>query len=219
MQLLAAALEQALIGRVADQRVLEHVAGVGWRAAAEDQLGLDQALHGFGKLGLGQAGKRGDGLMVEVAADDGGGLRHLLDRVQAVEPGHQRIVQRGGDRQLAERAVEQPGVVGLPERAQFEHRLGHLLDIERHAIGARGDLGHQLRRQRLAAGDPGHDRRGRVAAEPVQRQAGDDRVAAEAMGEARPGGGQQQHRCRRHPVEHQLDQLERGRDRPSGRPR
>ena len=40
--LLARRLEQRLVGRVLDQRVLEGVGGVGRRAAAEDQLGGDQ---------------------------------------------------------------------------------------------------------------------------------------------------------------------------------
>jgi hypothetical protein len=58
--------------------VLEQIGRVGWTSAAEDQLGLDQPAHGLDKLGLGQSSESCDGTVVEAAADDGGGLCHLL---------------------------------------------------------------------------------------------------------------------------------------------
>ena len=149
----APGFEQALVGGIADQGVLEQIGRVGRRAAAEDQLGGDQALHRVGQLGLRQGGKGGDGAVVEAAADDGGGLGHLLHRLQAIEPRHQRVVQRCGDRQRAQRSVEVKRVGTLAQHARFDDRLRHLLDEQRHAVGPRGDLVEQRLRQALAAGD------------------------------------------------------------------
>ena len=87
----APGFEQALVGGIADQGVLEQIGRVGRRAAAEDQLGLDQAVHRIGQLCLRQGGERGDRAVIEAAADDRGGLGHLLDRLQAIEPRHQRV--------------------------------------------------------------------------------------------------------------------------------
>ena len=128
----APGFEQALVGGIADQGVLEQIGRVGRRAAAEDQLGGDQALHRVGQLGLRQGGKGGDGAVVEAAADDGGGLGHLLHRLQAIEPRHQRVVQRCGDRQRAQRSVEVKRVGTLAQHARSDDRLRHLLDEQRH---------------------------------------------------------------------------------------
>ena len=57
MQLLASALEQAAVGGILDQGVLEAVGGVGRRAAAEDQLGSDELVEGGVEIGFG-AGAR-----------------------------------------------------------------------------------------------------------------------------------------------------------------
>ena len=91
--------------------------------------------------------------MGELAADHGGDLGHLLDRREAVEAGHQRVVQGRRDRERRQRAGQLVAVAGVGEQAGFEHRLGQLLDEQRHAVGARHDLLEDLGRQRLAAGD------------------------------------------------------------------
>ena len=124
----APGFQQALIGRVADQGVLEEIGGVRRRAAAEDQLGLDQAAHGKAEFGLGQGGQRGDSGVVEGPPNHSRGLRHLLDRVQSVKPGHQRIVQAGRDGERAQRGVQVIGVCALAQRTRFEYGLGHFLD-------------------------------------------------------------------------------------------
>ena len=104
VQLLAAGLEQRLIGGVLDQRVLEAVGGLGRRAAAEHQLGCDQLVEGGAQLVLGPVGDRGEQLVGELAADHGADLGHLLDRREAIEPGHQRVVQGRRDRERRQRA-------------------------------------------------------------------------------------------------------------------
>ena len=80
--------------------------------------------------------------MGELAADRGADLRHLLDGGEAVEARHQRIVQRRRDRERRQGAGELIAVAGVREQAGFEHRLGQLLDEQRHAVG----LGYDLRR-------------------------------------------------------------------------
>ena len=53
MEILAPAFQQALIGGVAHQRVLEQVGGLGCRTAAEDELRLDKSAYGRCQLRLG----------------------------------------------------------------------------------------------------------------------------------------------------------------------
>ena len=89
MQLLALGLEERLVRRVLDQRVLERVDGLGRRAAAEDQLGADQLVEGVAQFVGGHRRDRGEYLVAELAADHGADLRHLLDRREAVEARHQ----------------------------------------------------------------------------------------------------------------------------------
>ena len=44
MQRLAAALEQAVVGRVLDQRVLEAIVGLRWRALDEQKVGVGKPI-------------------------------------------------------------------------------------------------------------------------------------------------------------------------------
>ena len=44
MQRLAAALEQALVGRVLDQRVLEAIVGLRWRALDKQEVGVGKPI-------------------------------------------------------------------------------------------------------------------------------------------------------------------------------
>ena len=57
VELLAAALEEALIGGVLDESVLEDVGGIGRNATAKDDLALDEPIERRRELGLGH----GDG--------------------------------------------------------------------------------------------------------------------------------------------------------------
>ena len=81
-------------------------------------------------------------------------LRHLLRRREPIEPRHQRV---GEGRRNGLHAAR---------RAGLRHRLGQLLDVERHAVGAGDERvergGGQLRPRerrdhvaRLALGEPG----------------------------------------------------------------
>jgi hypothetical protein len=92
VQLLAPALEHRLVGSVLNQRMLEGVGRLGRRATAENQLRADQLLKGITQLVRGHRRHRRKQLVGELPADHGTGLDDLLDRSEAVEAGHQRIV-------------------------------------------------------------------------------------------------------------------------------
>ena len=180
VELLAAGLEQRAVGGVLDQRVLEAVGRIGRGAAAEDQLGGDQLVERGLQLRLRPVGDRGEQRVGELAADRGADLRDLLHRREAVEAGQQRVVQRRRDRERRQRAGQLVVVARVREQARFEHRLGQLLDEQRHAVGLGHDLRRDLVRQRLVPDHP-LDQGGALApAEPGQRQRADVRLSATA---------------------------------------
>ena len=74
MKQLALALEQALVGRVLDQGVLERVRGVGRRAAAEDEFVVDQLLQGVFQFVVAERRDGGQQVLGEFAADAGAEL-------------------------------------------------------------------------------------------------------------------------------------------------
>ena len=63
-------------------------------------------------------------------------------------------------------------------RGAFQHRLGQLLDKERHPVGALDDLGDDLGGERGIAGQLLHQRLAVAFAEPIERQARDVGAAA-----------------------------------------
>jgi hypothetical protein len=74
-------------------------------------------------------------------------------RRQAVEPRHQRTLQTCRDRERRQCPVKHVAVRLLAQQAALQDALGQLLDKQRHAVGAIGDLNEDLVRQCLAAGD------------------------------------------------------------------
>ena len=87
----------------------------------------------------------------EFASDRCGDLRHFLDRTTADPAAPSANPQGGGDRKCRERtgSSSQPPSVSR-SNAELEHRLGQLLDQERHAVGLGDDLFHDVGRKRLA---------------------------------------------------------------------
>lgn len=98
MQSLASVTEQAGIARIPNQRMLEAVSGCRRCAVPEDQPRCDQLPQCRVEMALLERAEGGQQLMWELAADDRRDLRHLLDRAEAVEPGHQRVAQRSRNR-------------------------------------------------------------------------------------------------------------------------
>ncbi len=145
MQILAAALEQSLVGRVSDQRVLELVSRVGGDAAHIKQFRVGQLAQRALQIFFGDRMDRVQQLVGELAADHGADLDDLPGRPQPIQPRHQRIMQ--GRRDLA------PGEL---RAATFEHRPCQLLDKQRHPAGALdhrrdGIVGHSALRAATSA--------------------------------------------------------------------
>ena len=118
---------------------------------------------------LSLAGDRRQQREGELPADDRGDLRHLARLVEAVEPRHQRILERRRHR----RAV-------LARR--FHHAPGQLLDEQRHAIGLGDDRRDRFRLQAVRGRDVGD--------QPActRRGSGDSSVSRVACGRVSQGG-------------------------------
>jgi hypothetical protein len=172
VELTARALEQRLIRRLLDQRVLERVRGHGWLAARKKDFRLDQACQAVAEGALVESRCRRQQRVPEVPSQDRRPLRHLLRCRQPVEPSHQRVGERRRDR------------FHTPRRPRLDDRLRQLLDVERHAVGAddqciqRGD-GQRFAREcqdhvpRLALGETGEvERRQVLGRRPRRRELG-----------------------------------------------
>ena len=135
----------------------------------------------------------------------------LGDRPEPIEPRDQRGVQGGGDREVRQRARRQYRRDPVVAIAAFEHRLGQLLDKQRHAVGALDDLVDGLAGEAGIAGEPLDQRRAVVPAEPVQRQRRHMRLTAPGVLELGAEGDDEQDRQPRDPIERQVEQFARGR--------
>ena len=113
-------------------------------------------------------------------------------------------------RAISEACSEAGTAAAAPRRARLQHRLGQLLDEQRHPVGPGRDLAQHLRRQAPVAGQARDDRLGRAAAEAVEREPRHVRVPAQGRLVVRPARQQHQHPRARDPVEGQADQLEGG---------
>ena len=163
VQLLARALEQRLVRRLLDQRVLERVRGRGRLAAREEDLRVDQAPEPVAQSGLVHTYHRRQQRIAELPSQHRRPLRHFLRGREPIEPPHQRVGEAGWN---GLHAARRPGL---------HDRLGQLLDVERHAVGAGNErvegVGGQRRTRehrdhvaRLALGEPGELHGGQVGA-------------------------------------------------------
>ena len=159
--------------------------------------------------GSGRSATDAEQLVPELAADRRARLRNVLRRrPQPVQPRHQRGVQRRGHRQ---RRMRHGGQGCRTLRAGFEHRLGQLLDEQRHAVGALGDLLHDLGRQRVIAGDVFDHRRGVAPVEPRQSEHRHMRLPGPGRLELGAERREQQHRPMRDPLDRAVQQFARAR--------
>ncbi len=162
--------QQRAIGRVLHQGMLEQVARLRRHALPEQQACLNETVERRPQLRLGLARHRRQQRMRELPPDRRPDLRHLLGRAEPVEPRHQRGVQACRDRQ-GRRRNRRNRAPGRALALRLQHRLRHLLDEQRNAVGALDDLRHHIRRQRLVP-DQARDDGGRFTlAKPVERQA------------------------------------------------
>ena len=179
MQALAVAVQQAGIGGVAHQGVLEGIGGLWRRAAAIDQAGGDQLVERAAELALVERGHRGEQFVGEGAAERGAELGDGLGAGQPVEPRHQRVLQAGRNLEL-----DRLDIV----RVALEQRPGDLLDEQRHAVGLADDLLDDRGRQGPRAGDLGDERQAPPAVEPLEPDRQHMGIARPGRIEARPEG-------------------------------
>ena len=111
--------------------------------------------------------------MGELAADHGADLSDFAHAAEAIETGHEGVVQGRRDRERRQQAGELEMVARGDEQTRLQHHLGQLLDEQRHAVGARDDLLEDLGRQSPGAGDPRDHGQDLAPAQPGERQRGD----------------------------------------------
>jgi hypothetical protein len=172
MGLLAGAPQQGLIGGVLDQGMLETVRRLRRQPLPVQELGRDQLvqplLHGVlvpGRDGLQQ-------FIGELTPQGSSELRQGLHRRQAIQPRHQRVVQRGGNGQRRQGAGQPIALRPLLQQAGLQHHRGSLFHKQRHPIGLGHHLFDDLRRQHLALNHPLGPLRGVAAWQARQRHAG-----------------------------------------------
>ena len=197
MKLLAPASQEAAVGRVLDEGVLEHIGGFRRLAVGVDQIRRGQ----LRERGIERARRhrrdRGKQTIREFAPDGGADLRDLLDRREPVETRHQRVVQghrnRGnGDRLkhvILARVVEHPG---------FEDRLGHFLDKQGNPVGLADDDLRNLGGKALAVRQAGEHRADLILAQPLEPQHRHMGSVQPRREEIRPEGDQCEERNRLH---------------------
>ncbi len=147
MQRLALSAQHGAIGRVLDEGVLEDIGGLRGASPREYQVSLDQ-LEQRRVEGLGRPVRddRQQGVW-ELPPDRGSDLGDLLARGQAIQPGQQRRLERGGDRDRRQRSFGvQAAGLGRSRRMALQHRPCDLLDEQRHALGVIEDLVQDRRR-------------------------------------------------------------------------
>ena len=90
----------------------------------------------------------------ELAADGGTDLGDVLGRrIEPVEPGQQRALQRIGNGNPLERALELIMAADFAPDIFLEHRLGQFLDEQRHTVGPIDDLIEHEVGERLSGGE------------------------------------------------------------------
>src|SRR6516165_4319469 len=133
------------MSRLLHQRMLEGVERVGQSAALENQFRGDEPSESGLQLLLGKAGDIAQQRVRKLAPYCSAYLRQ--------EPRRQQIVQTRRDREWRQSTVKRVTVCLLAQQAAFQNALRQFLNKQRHAICTVDDLGDDLIRQGLAAGD------------------------------------------------------------------
>ena len=131
VQCLSSRQELRLISRVSEQGVFEGVARIGWSATLMHDLRGCELIESVAQGGGVEIRHGFDELVAELAPQRGSLLSYVLRRAQAIEPRHQRVLQRRGDRQVldAPGQLVAPGLLGHDARGHDIAR--ELLDEER----------------------------------------------------------------------------------------
>jgi hypothetical protein len=154
MELLSATLQQGTVGHLLNQRMLEAVARLWQPAALKDQLGCNQLIERRSQVGIRQRRKSLEQPIGELATDYRADLSDLPHGAETIETRHKRLSNRRRDRQWPEWPCELVAVARSDEQSGLEHRLGQLLDEQRHAVSTCDDLLENLGRKGLRVADP-----------------------------------------------------------------
>ena len=98
MQLLATAPGDALISRILDQRVLEAVVGLRWRALDKQEVSFGKPIQRRLQRALVEASHGSEQRIRETAAQHRADLRGLARRAEPIEPCRERLLQGRRDR-------------------------------------------------------------------------------------------------------------------------
>ena len=123
MQRLAAALEQALVGRVLDQRVLEAIVGLRRRALDKQEVGVGKPIQRRLQRWLVAFCDVAQQRIGEIASEHRADLRHLARRPEPVEARGKRLLQgrRDGLNAALLAALKQAGA-SPPQRTAARRR-------------------------------------------------------------------------------------------------
>src|SRR6266404_4749995 len=210
MDLLASTAQQGAIDCVLHQRVLEGVLCIGWGAPLEDQFGAYELRQGPVHLVLRHSRDGADQLMRERPSEGRTDLRHLAHGCQAIEPCQERGLERGRDGKPKHGPSRIKAVARVGQHAALDHRLGQFLDEQRYAIGPIDDMFGDLLGQRLASGHP-QDHLGALSrGQTTEADLCHVRAPDPGRRELWPEGDDQQGPEGGHPVDDEVQQVERG---------
>ena len=140
-------------------------------------------------------------------------LGGFLDRREAIEPLHQRVLQGGRDRERGQRAVEDICAVLFAQQARTQYGLGEFFHEQRPRRRSwRRSCIHHFDGQRLAAGiTPATIACASPTPKAVKLKRGDMRAADPRRGKFRAEGDHQQRPQLRQPIDEPAEHVERGR--------
>ena len=202
MQRLPAALEQAIVGGVLDQRVLEAIVGSRRRALDKQEVGFGEPLQRRLQRRLVQFGDVTQQRVGEVASKNSPDLRHLARRAKPIEARGERLLQGRRDR------------LNAALLTALEKQARHLLDEQRHAAGALADPLDHFLGERMAGRDLADHARDAGAIERGQRNQAMVRAQAPRRPELRTSRSQEEQRRLRATVGERAQQVERRRVSP-----
>jgi hypothetical protein len=123
-------------------------------APPKDQLGRNQLVQDRRQVRPAQRCEDLEQLKGELATDHRGDLSDFACAAEPIQTGHERVVQGRRDRQGRQRTGELVAIARGDQQSRFEHHLGQLLDEQRYAVGALGDLLEDVGRNSPAVADP-----------------------------------------------------------------
>ena len=176
MQRLAAALEQAVVGRILDQRVLEAIARLMACALGDEEVRAGEPVERRLERGVVDTADRAEQRIGEISPEHGADLRDFARFAQPVEPRRKRLLKRRRDRLQAARF------------AALEQKARDLLDEQRHPAGALAHALDHLSAQRMASGEFADHQRDVGAIEGAERDDAVVRAQAPGRPEFRPRG-------------------------------